>query len=102
MNRSIVKPVIAGILIGLGLFFIPFFIIRVALFFLVAALIVRLFIGRGRRWGSSFGERRLAFTDHIRNMSEEEYTRFKQKFAYGHGCGAFRKEEFSTQQKTQS
>lgn len=100
MNRSIVKPVLAGILIGLGLFFIPFFMLRVVLFLLIAGLVFRLFAGRRRHFGGPFGERRLAFTDHIRNMSEEEYAQFKQRAAQG--CGAYRKQEFNTHQNVPS
>jgi len=78
----IIRPIIAGILIGATLFFMPFFFVRIILFFLVISLIVRFFIGR--RWGY---RRRFdaTFTDNIRNMSEEEYNRFKQNMAQD--CG---------------
>ncbi|MBX3256620.1 MAG: hypothetical protein KF862_20960 [Chitinophagaceae bacterium] len=97
MNRSIVKPVLAGVVIGLGLFFIPFFILRVALFLLIAGLVFRLFAGRRRRFGGPFKERRFAFADHIRNMSEEEYTQFKQQPPFG--CG--RAKNFTNPQNDQ-
>jgi len=100
MNKSILKPVIAGVLIGFGLFFIPFFILRVVLFLLIAGLVFRLFAGRRRHFGGPFAERRLAFTDHIRHMSDEEYVQFKQRAAQG--CGGYRKQEFNSQQNTQS
>ena len=83
MSRSIVKPVIAGVLIGTGLFFIPFFMLRVALFILIIALVFRLFSGRRGYFDGPFKERRLAFADHIRNMSEEEYAQFKQQASFG-------------------
>lgn len=100
MNRSILKPVIAGILIGTGLFFMPFFILRVVLFVLIIGLFIRLFAGRRQRFGGRFAERRFAFADHIRNMSEEEYTQFKQQAAQG--CGHFRTDTFNKTQKTEA
>ncbi len=84
MNRQILKPVLIGLLLGTGLYFMPFFLLRVALFILVAGLIFRLFFGR-RRFGRGFSERRFQMADRIRNMSEEEYARFKEQAPYG--CG---------------
>ena len=80
---NIVRPIIAGILIGAALFFVPFFFVRFLLFVLVIGAIFRFFIGRRFR-----GYRRgfdAAFTDNIRNMSDEEYNRFKQNV--DQGCG---------------
>lgn len=84
MNYSILRPVVAGVLIGAALFFAPFVVLRIALFVLVFMLLFRLFTGR--RFGR-FGGRGMhpAFADRIRNMSDEEYADFKEKF--GHGCG---------------
>lgn len=86
MNTSIIKPVIAGLLIGTALFFIPFFVLRVAVFILIVGLIFRLFAGRRRHWNRNFMDRRMAFTDRIRNMSDEEYNQFKQS---AQGCGYY-------------
>ena len=85
MNRSIVKPIIGGVLIGAALFFIPFFVLRVAVFVLIIGLLFRLF-GRGS-WGPA-GRRQERFTrfaDKIRNMTDEEYNQFRERFQYG--CG---------------
>lgn len=98
MKASIVKPVIAGMLIGAGLFFIPFFVIRVVLFILIVGLFVRLFI-RPRRFGAGFHQRRFAYADHLRSMSDEEYAQFKQRTSQG--CGPFGKQDFKNNQNAQ-
>ena len=95
MKRSILKPIISGVLIGAALFFVPFFVFRVAVFFLIAGLFVRLFVGR--RFGRGFGGRGMhpAFAermDKIRNMTEEEYTQFRQKMQDGCGRRAYHEE----------
>ena len=74
MKKSIVKPIVVGILIGALAFFAPLFI----LFFLIIAVIMKLFFWR-RHGKGYYKERRIAFTDKIRNMSEEEYSDFKTK-----------------------
>lgn len=98
MKTSILKPVIAGMLIGAGLFFIPFFIIRVVLFILIVGLFVRLFI-RPRRFGAGFHQRRFAYADHLRSMSDEEYVQFKQRAQQG--CGPFEKPHSKNNQNAQ-
>lgn len=84
MNRQIVRPILIGLLFGAGLYFMPFFLLRAAMFILVVGLIFRLFAGRGR-FGRGFQERRFQMADRIRSMSDEEYTRFKEQAVYG--CG---------------
>ncbi|MFT3748323.1 MAG: hypothetical protein QM768_08410 [Agriterribacter sp.] len=102
MNRSIVKPIVVGALIGAALFFIPFFVLRVITFFLIAGLIFRLFAGRRRRFGRHFNEQRFAFVDHIRNMSDEEYQAFKSNPRGAFGCDGFnRKQDSTTNQNPQ-
>ena len=101
MNRNIVKPIVAGVLLGAALFFIPFFALRVAAFILIAGLIFRLFTGR-RRFSRNFGDQRFAFADRIRNMSEEEYQHFKANPRATFGCGGFNsKPDSSTNQNAQ-
>ncbi|MPR35296.1 hypothetical protein [Salmonirosea aquatica] len=78
---KILKPIVFGILWGIALFYLPFFVLRVAIVFLIIASLFRLF--RGREWHrrGNYGyihERRLAFADKIRAMSDEEYFQFKQ------------------------
>ena len=70
------QPILAGILIGAALFFIPFFVLRVVVIFLIIGGLFRLFGGRrfGRGYRHGFHP---AFADNIRNMSDEEYKAFK-------------------------
>jgi hypothetical protein len=77
MIRSILKPILAGILIGAALYFMPFFLLRVLVVFLIIGGLFRLFGGRGfqGRYGRGFHP---AFADKIRNMSNEEYNEYKQ------------------------
>ena len=96
MNRSILKPIVAGALIGAALFFIPFFVLRVIALFLIAGLIFRLFAGRRRRFGRNFNEGRLSFVDRIRNMSDEEYQAFKSNPRSAFGCGRFNRNHHSS------
>lgn len=52
MFYRIVKPVIIGVLLGIALFILPFFIINVLLFFVIGSLIFRVFMWRRfKRWG---------------------------------------------------
>jgi hypothetical protein len=91
---NIIRPIIAGILIGTALFFMPFFFVRILLFFLIIAAIFRFFIGRRFR-----GYRRgfdSSFTDNIRNMSDEEYNRFKQNISQGCGYYGYNKTQPTT------
>ncbi len=84
MTRSILKPILAGILIGAALFFLPFFLLRVLIVFLIIGGLFRLFGGRGfrGRYGRGFHP---AFADRIRSMSDEEYNQYKQRIG---SCGS--------------
>lgn len=84
MNSRTIRLIAIGVLLGVGLFFVPFFVLRIAVFILIIGIVLRLFAGR-RRFGRHFMDRRIAFADHIRNMNEEEYNKFKAGFASG--CG---------------
>jgi len=95
MNKSIFKTIIAGALAGAALFFMPFFLLRVFAFFLIAGTFFRFFIGRGLRRGFGPGVR-PAFADKIRSMSDEEYNQFKQKAQQNCGKHAQAKETKST------
>lgn len=95
MNKSIVKPIVAGILLGAAAFFMPFFLLRTILFFGLIALLFRIFIGRRMRAGFGPGAFRPAFADKIRNMSDEEYAAFKNRFQ-GNYCHHRSKQEATT------
>jgi len=82
MTKQILKPVLIGILAGAALFMMPFFLLRVLVFFLIMGALFRLFRG-SRFWGGyrhRFAGFHPEFADTIRNMSEEEYKVFRQKF----------------------
>ena len=82
MNSRILKLIVGGALLGAAIFFIPFFLLKVAAVILIFGLFRWMFKGRGRsgRWAG--------FADRIRSMSDEEYANFK---AGGHGpCGRSR------------
>lgn len=83
--NTILKSILAGLLLGAALFILPFFLLRMFLFFLLIGGLFRLIRGRRRgywgyggpgRWGHGH---RFAFTDRIRQMSDEEYAAFKQR-----------------------
>ena len=74
---KLVKQIIAGLLIGAALFFMPFLIIRTLITILIIGLLFRFFTGR--RFGrGGFREHRFAFADKVRTMSVEEYETFKK------------------------
>ncbi|WP_461147046.1 hypothetical protein [Spirosoma pulveris] len=81
MNNNLVRSIVAGFLLGLALFIMPFFLIRLAFFLLIVGALFRLFgAGRFRRgWGRGYGHM-PAFADRIRQMSDAEYTEFKQRY----------------------
>lgn len=69
-----------GIILGLAVFIMPFFILKVLAFFIIAGLLVRFFIFRKiRRFfkGQLFYN---GFADEIRNMKDSDYQKFKQRF----------------------
>jgi biopolymer transport protein ExbB/TolQ len=79
MNTTVFKPLLIGGLLGAALFVMPIFLLRVLLAVLLIGAIMRLWGNRfyGRRFGNPYQQ--LAFADKIRNMTEEEYTRFRQQ-----------------------
>ncbi|MBD2756071.1 hypothetical protein [Spirosoma validum] len=86
MNNTLVKSILAGLLIGGALFIMPFFLLRFVVFFLIIGALFRLFGGgrfRRRGWGPGWGYGRdYAFTDRIRQMSDDEYSQYKQRSDY--------------------
>ncbi len=85
MNKSILKTIVGGILLGTVVFFTgPLLLIILVLKFIFTPF------GMGRRMAfGNFGHRgfggpgmggpRFAFADKIRSMSDEDYTSFKSK-----------------------
>src|SRR5687767_12789416 len=93
MARQIFKSILLGILIGALFFIMPFFILKFLLIFLLIGAICSLWWGgRGRGWRGHHYGWHTAYADKIRNMSDEEYTAFKNKTdrwncGYDYGCG---------------
>ena len=87
MNNTLLRSILAGLLVGAALFIMPFFLIRMVVFLLIISALFRLFGGgRFRRggWRRGWGYGHTpAFTDRIRQMSNEEYNQFKQRYAPG-------------------
>jgi hypothetical protein len=81
MIRQILKTALAGILAGLALFILPFFLIRVFVFFLLIGAIFKLLGGRRR------GMHHYAFANKFHHMSEEDRKTFMAK--YGSRCGSY-------------
>lgn len=80
MSNQIIKTIVFGVVLGAALFWVPFFALKVLVFFLLFGFFFR-FFGRRRYYGPTG----WAFADKIRNMSEEEYSSFKENV---HGrCG---------------
>jgi hypothetical protein len=71
------KPVIAGILFGAAVFFLPFFILRVVAFAFIISLLFRLFARR--RFHGGWGHSRF-YADSLRNEDEWYNRSFRQDF----------------------
>ncbi len=94
MAKQIFKSILIGILMGVALFMLPFFLLKFFIFFLIIGAICRLWWGGSRRRGWGWKGYQYASTDQIRNMSEEEYKSYKEKMNssscnYYHGCGGY-------------
>lgn len=89
MNNTLLKSILAGLLLGAALFIMPFFLIRLVFFFVIIGALFRLFGGgRFRRGGWGRGrdfEHMPAFADRIRQMSDDEYNQFKQRYQGRYG-----------------
>jgi len=82
MTTQIFKTVLAGILAGVALFILPFFLLRAAIFFLLIGAIFRLLGARRHR---RFGRMRYDYAHRFQHMSEEEKAAFHQRYA--NRCG---------------
>src|SRR4051812_23894222 len=81
MAKEILKTVAAGILAGIALFMVPFFLFKVIVFFFLIKGIFRLLGGKRRWYGRGM---HMAYAHKYQNMSEEERKLFIEK--YGKGC----------------
>ena len=82
MNRQWIKTIIAGALLGAALFYLPFFVMKVMVIFLLFGMMFR-FFGRHRGYRGPYG---WAYADKIRSMSDDEYSAFKTRMSMGR-CG---------------
>lgn len=76
------RPVLVAIILGTVIVLAPLFVLKVIAFFLITGLLIRFFIFRKiRRFfkGQLFYTR---FADDIRNMSDAEYKKYKQRYTY--------------------
>lgn len=71
MIKDFLKTLLAGVLLGSALFMLPFFIIKILIFFLLCKMAFRLL---------GFGRHRRRFAYQFQNMSAEEKEAFKNKF----------------------
>lgn len=72
--KQFFKTVLAGFLAGVALFVLPFFLVRVVVFFLLIGAIFKLMGGRRR------GMHHYAFAHHYKNMSEEERANYMKNY----------------------
>jgi hypothetical protein len=83
MDKQIWKPIVAGAVIGAAIYVLPFFFFRFVFFFLVAGFLLRFFFWGRRGWGGRWyrnDDINPAFADTIRQMTDEDYKIFKNKF----------------------
>jgi hypothetical protein len=82
MQTQVTRAILIGLLSGVLLFFMPFFLLRVVFIFLLIGLIFRL-SGFRRRWYGDHGGRGFwsnpEYARRWHNMSNEERNAFKQK-----------------------
>jgi hypothetical protein len=80
---TILKTIAAGILAGAALFMIPFFLIKILIFFLLIKAVFRLLGWRRHHW-----RMHPAYVNRCGNMTEEERKAFTEK--YGRSSGYYR------------
>ena len=91
MTTQFFKTVLAGILAAVALFMLPFFLLRVFLFFAIIGIIFRLLGGRRHR---GFRHRmNPAFAARYQQMSEEEHAQFRNN--YRGRCGYWHEEKIN-------
>ena len=96
MTTQFFKTVFAGILAAVALFMLPFFLLRVFIFFAIIGLVFRL-LG-GRRHHGFRHRMNPAFAERYNAMSEEERTQYRNN--YRGRCGYWN-EEKSTETQNQ-
>lgn len=81
MTKQVLKVIAMGILAGTAIFIMPFFIVKLIVFFLITGLIFRL-LGKGGHWRRGYGidrKKRYAFAKRWHSMSGEDRKSFMEK-----------------------
>jgi len=79
MSNRVLKAIGIGLLAGTAIYFAPFFLVRVLIFFLIIGLIFRLF-GWRRRWYRGYGFwHNPAYARRWHSMTDEERKAFMEK-----------------------
>jgi|LakMenE01Jun11ns_1017448.scaffolds.fasta_scaffold9273491_2 hypothetical protein len=78
MNKttSILKSIVMGLIFGSLVFFMPFFLLKVFIFFMVISFFMKMMWWRVMSHG---GGHYLRYAEKVRNMSDDEFSRFKSK-----------------------
>ena len=84
MSNQLLKTILFGAILGVALFWVPFFVLKVLAFFIIIGIFFR-FFGRRRYYGPAG----WGYSDKIRSMSDEEYASFKENFKGR--CGHYNK-----------
>jgi len=87
MTKSIFKAVLGGMLFGAAVYFMPFLILGIFIFFALFRLFAGYSMGKGR-----YGLHHIAWADKIRSMTDEEYSGFKLRISK-HTCFPQHQEE---------
>lgn len=95
MTSQIFKTILAGILAGIAVFMLPFFIIKVLVFFLLIKAVFRLLGGRRRYW-----RMHPAYAHHCSNMTEDQRKEFMAKYA--RGCGHYHQNDGKTKEDSEA
>ena len=83
-TKAIFKSIFMGLIFGSLVFFAPFFLLKTLIFFMLISFLMKMWWWRSMKHSGRFHFR---FADKVRNMSEEEYTRFKS--AQYHSCNYY-------------
>lgn len=90
MKKSILKPIIGGVLFGAIVFFTgPLILIVLLLKFIFTPFGMGRMMMARRFSSMGMGQPTFAFADKVRNMSDDEYTAFQSRFNQGshYNCG---------------
>lgn len=87
MTTQILKTIAAGILAGIAVWMVPFFLLKILVFFLLIKAVFRLLGWRRGHWGRM----RYAHTHNYYNMNEQERKAFMEK--YGNTCGCYYRDQ---------